>query len=117
MDKEFEAICGITENELYTLFTDPITQMAEEIRIPVDEMKTMLKRQYDGYHFSQRMTDIYNPFSIINALCKKMLDNFWFRSGTPTYLVKLLGGHNVNIEKMLSRRYETSYFIDYRACV
>lgn len=117
MDKEFESICGITEDELYTLFTEPITQMAEEIRVPVDEMKALLKRQYDGYHFSQRMTDIYNPFSIINAFSKKMLDNFWFRSGTPTYLIKLLSGHSINIEKLLSKRYDTSYFIDYRASV
>lgn len=117
MDREFEAICGITEEELYTQFAEPIREMTDEFRTTEEEMKAMLKRQYDGYHFSQRMTDIYNPFSIINAFSKKMLDNFWFRSGTPTYLIKLLGGHNINIERMLSKRYDSSYFIDYRACV
>lgn len=117
MDREFEAICGITEEELHTLFAESIEMMADEYEISADEMKAWLKRQYDGYHFSRRMTDIYNPFSIINAFSKKTIDDYWFRSGTPTYLVKLLGGHNVNIEKMLSKRYDTTYFIDYRASV
>lgn len=117
MDEDFEAICGITEEELHTLFAESIEMMANRFRATVSEMKSWLKRQYDGYHFSPLMTDIYNPFSIINAFSKKMLDDFWFRSGTPTYLVKLLGGHNVNIEKLLSKRYATSYFVDYRASV
>ena len=78
-------------------------------------MKNELKRQYDGYHFSNELLDIYNPFSIINAFNKLNIDNYWYNSGTTTYLVKLIEGHNINIQKLTSRGYESQYFVDYRA--
>lgn len=49
-----------------------------------------LKQQYDGYHFSKQSEDIYNPFSLINALAQKSYTNFWFATGTPTLLIELL---------------------------
>lgn len=115
MSKELEAICGITEAELYESFAEPIRTLAEEYQFSESEMKAFLKKQYDGYHFSQRMTDIYNPFSLINAFESNTIGDYWFRSGTPTYLIKLLGGHQVNVQDMLSREYFPEYFIDYRA--
>lgn len=117
MDPAYDAICGITEEELHTVFAEPIKEMAKEYDMSEEEMKQMLKLQYDGYHFSKKMNDIYNPFSIVNALSKRTLDDYWFRSGTPTYLIKLLGGHNINIQKLLEKRYTPNYFIDYRADV
>ena len=115
MDSKFDAICGITEEELYQYFAEPIKEMADNYTCSVDEMKEILKKQYDGYHFSKKMIDIYNPFSIINAFDLKNIDDYWYRSGTPTYLVKLLEGHNVNMQKLTSRAYKTEYFMDYRA--
>ena len=115
MDSKFDAICGITEEELYQYFEEPIKEMAENYACSVDEMKEILKKQYDGYHFSEKMLDIYNPFSIINAFDLKRIDDYWYRSGTPTYLAKLLEGHNVNMQKLTSRAYKTEYFMDYRA--
>lgn len=117
MNKELEAICGITEAELYEYFAEPIRSLAEYYQFTEPEMKAFLKQQYDGYHFSQRMTDIYNPFSLINVFNSNTTDNFWFRSGTPTYLMKLLGGHHVNVQDLLSREYSPEYFVDYRANV
>ena len=70
-------------------------------------MKAELKKQYDGYHFSNALLDVYNPFSIINAFNKMDIDNYWYKSGTPTYLVKLLEGHHVNMQKLTSRPYES----------
>lgn len=115
MDSKFDAICGITEEELYQYFAEPIKEMAENYCCSVDEMKEMLKKQYDGYHFSKKMIDIYNPFSIINAFDLKNIDDYWYRSGTPTYLAKLLEGHHVNMQKLTERAYKTEYFMDYRA--
>lgn len=117
MNEELEAVCGITEAELYEYFAEPIRKMAEKYQFTEPEMKAFLKQQYDGYHFSQRMTDIYNPFSLINVFNSNTTDNFWFRSGTPTYLMKLLGGHQVNVQDLLSREYSPEYFVDYRANV
>ena len=117
MDSKFDAICGIIEEELYQYFAEPITEMADNYACSVDEMKDILKKQYDGYHFSKKMIDIYNPFSIINAFDLKRIDYYWYRSGTPTYIVKLLEGHNVNMQKLLDEKYRPEYFMDYRADV
>ena len=115
MDSKYDAICGITEAELHTVFADSIATMADKLDYTVTEMKAELKKQYDGYHFSEALLDIYNPFSVINAFDKLKLDNYWYKSGTPTYLVKLIEGHNVNMQKLTSRGYESQYFVDYRA--
>ena len=117
MDSKYDAICGITTEELHTVFAEPIRELAEEMEYTEEEMKLELKRQYDGYHFSRKMLDIYNPFSIINAFAKMEIDDYWYKSGTPTYLAKLIDGHNVNMQKLLADSYETKYFMDYRADV
>ncbi|MDY4919910.1 MAG: AAA family ATPase [Phascolarctobacterium sp.] len=115
MDSRYDALCGITESELHTVFAEAIEEMAQKLDYTVDEMKAELKKQYDGYHFSNALLDVYNPFSIINAFNKMDIDNYWYQSGTPTYLVKLLEGHHVNMQKLTSRPYESQYFVDYRA--
>ena len=117
MDAKYEAICGITEEELYRNFDESIREMAEELDYSTDEIKQELKRMYDGYHFGRRMVDIYNPFSIINAFSKMDFDNYWYKSGTPTYLAKLIDGHHVNMQKLIGTPYEPQYFTDYRADV
>lgn len=115
MDSKYDAICGITEEELYHYFEKPIEEMAVEMDCSVGEMKLALKKQYDGYHFSKKMKDIYNPFSLINAFSKNTIDNYWYRSGTPTYLAKLLEGHRINMQKLTEQAYTTDYFVDYCA--
>ena len=115
MDSKYDAICGITEAELHSVFADSIATMAKKLDYTVAEMKAELKKQYDGYHFSNALVDIYNPFSVINAFNKLDIDSYWYKSGTPTYLVKLIEGHNVNMQKLTSRGYESQYFVDYRA--
>ena len=115
LDPHYEAICGITEEELYSVFDESIEALAAKRKLSVDEAKDLLKRQYDGYHFSEEMTDIYNPFSLIYAFDKKQLEDYWYRSGTPTFLAKLISGHNINMDKLLAKSYPTTMFIDYRA--
>ncbi len=115
MDERYEALCGITQKELDEVFAEPIQQMADKFKIAVDEMKLMLKRQYDGYHFSPAMMDIYNPFSLLNAFDSKMLRDYWFASGTPSYLLRLLGHTNERINDLTGKYYDESEFIDYKA--
>lgn len=115
MDSRYDAICGITEAELHNTFFEAIVVMAKKLGYTVEEMKAELKRQYDGYHFSNALVDVYNPFSIINAFNKLDIDNYWYKSGTPTYLVKLIEGYNINMQKLTSRGYESQYFVDYKA--
>lgn len=115
MDDRYEALCGITEEELYSTFDDQIKAMAVRYKVSEDEMKYRLKRKFDGYHFSPNMLDIYNPFSILNALSKKILSDFWFRTGSPTYLVRLLAHSDENLNELTGKYYPTSSFIDYKA--
>ncbi|MBQ3191331.1 MAG: ATP-binding protein [Bacteroides sp] len=94
---EFSAICGITEEELHTVFEKDITMLAKEYECTPDEMCQRLKEQYDGYHFSGNSEDIYNPFSLLKAFSQKELKDFWFESGTPTFLIQQMQRFNVDV--------------------
>ena len=117
MSRDYEALCGITEEELYHFFSKSIIELAEEYDCSVDEMKQLLKKQYDGYHFGKGMTDIYNPFSLLNAFSMRNIDDYWFRSGTPSYLIRLLNHTQENLNELTGRYYTTQQFIDYKADV
>lgn len=90
MDEQYNAICGMTEEELNSNFEEGITSLSDKIGKTYEETCGVLRERYDGYHFSYGAEGIYNPFSIIQALKKQKIDNFWFHSGTPTILVKKL---------------------------
>ena len=115
MKSEFDALCGITKDELASYFDSEIAVMAEGFGCTKDEMYAELKRCYDGYHFSTRMLDIFNPYSVLNALSSKELGYYWFATGTPTYLMRLLDRNKTDMQEMLSRQYDSKYFMDYKA--
>ena len=95
MDEEYADICGITKEELTGQLSDYIDAMAEANGFTHDEMLRELTKQYDGYHFTWPSPDIFNPYSLINAFAKKRLGNFWFGSGTPTFLIEMMRKFNV----------------------
>ncbi len=117
MDARYEALCGITQEEIDRNFAEPIAAMAVEYQCTPEEMRLRLKQQYDGYHFSKRMTDIYNPFSLLNALDRMSVDNYWFSTGTPTYLIRLLSHFKENMNELTGKYYPPEEFIDYKADV
>lgn len=87
---DFSDICGITEQELLTQLKPGIERMAAANGETYEEACAHLKRQYDGYHFSGNCPDIYNPFSLFNAFNSKQYRNYWFSTGTPTFLLDIL---------------------------
>lgn len=87
MDDAYSGICGITQEELDTVLCPCVEEYAESIGISTEEAYTLLKKNYDGYHFSPRGKDVYAPFSLLRALDKKSADHFWFESGTMTALI------------------------------
>lgn len=115
MSARYDAICGITGEEMDSVFHEEIDAMADEMTVSREEMRSMLQRHYDGYHFSKRRTDIYNPFSLLSALNRKDIEDYWFRTGTPTYLIRLLNHTNQNLNELTGNYYDTSEFIDYKA--
>lgn len=90
MTDEYDSICGISEEELTIQLRPDIEQMAEKAGKEYNDMLAELKQMYDGYHFSEALTDIYNPFSIVNALNSHKLRDYWFSSGTSRALIDLL---------------------------
>ena len=90
MVSAYEAICGITEEELTTTLRPDIELMAERQGLDYDAMLSALKANYDGYHFSESMTDMYNPFSLFNAIASGKLGSYWFESGTTSALIDML---------------------------
>ena len=115
IDARFEAICGITEQELYTVFAEPIAELAETRGRNVEQMKAELKLRYDGYHFCDKLTDIYNPFSLLNVFAKMKIKDYWFASGTPSYLMRLLSKCNENVMQFTGKYYDEDMFINYKA--
>ena len=90
MLKPYAAICGITQEEMLEQMAGHIEHLAISLEMSKEDILLKLKEKYDGYHFTWPSPDIYNPFSLLNALERKKIDNYWFGSGTPTYLVEML---------------------------
>ncbi|MBQ3911335.1 MAG: AAA family ATPase, partial [Muribaculaceae bacterium] len=97
MFEQWEGLCGITAQELEKNFEVDIAMMAQKFRITPQEMMQRLRDRYDGYHFGPGMVDVYNPFSIVNAFASNMLRDYWFSSGTPAALIKILDKYNFQL--------------------
>ena len=95
MSKAFTAICGITQEELESCFVPEIEGMGRENGFTKEKCLAELKKNYDGYHFSEDVeTDVYNPFSLLNAFADSRFGSYWFSTGTPTFLTKMLRSTN-----------------------
>ena len=115
MVADFDTLCGITQEELEHYFAGPIAELAEVYHTTVPEMRLLLKQRYDGYHFSTRLVAVYNPFSLLNVFRYKEMSDYWFRTGTPTYLVHLLNHAREGLDEMTGRYYDRQEFVDYKA--
>ena len=89
-DDEYSGICGITQEELDTTLRPCIEEYADALNVTTDEAYALLKKNYDGYHFSKKSKDVYAPFSLLKALDKKSTDHYWFESGTSKSLIEHL---------------------------
>ena len=87
---QYAGICGITMEEMQTQMSADITALGEKLGKTTEETFDVLREYYDGYHFADKSPDVFNPFSLLNALANGMLDYYWFASGTPTYLIEML---------------------------
>ena len=90
MDEPYAGICGITKEELLTQMSDDIDALAEHLELSREETIQELKDHYDGYHFTWPSPDVFNPYSLLNCFAKQEMDDYWFGSGTPTYLINMM---------------------------
>ena len=110
MDEPYAAICGITEDEMLTQMQEDMERLAAKLNISSEEVLLKLKENYDGYHFTYPSPDIYNPFSLLNAFADGKFGSYWFGSGTPTYLIKMLDKFGVNPSEIGPKQAKASIF-------
>ena len=114
MDPKYDTLCGITEDEIEKYFGESVQVMADKFGCDISEMCRRLRKRYDGYNFSEEMHSVHNPFSLLNAFAQKKLGNYWFSSGTPTYLINLLNRDDVNLDEIVGKYYDASDFMDFK---
>ena len=100
MWNEYVEICGVSEREIHENLETELHEFAAARGITYDKLCEDLRECYDGYHFTHNSIGMYNPFSLLNAFKRKEFGSYWFETGTPTYLVKLLKKHHYDLERM-----------------
>ncbi len=101
---EFSDICGITEEELASNFQTGMAEIGKKFSKSATEIHDELKQRYDGYHFSEESPDIYNPYSLLNVMESRKLENYWIKSGMPTLLEQQLKRFDVDLKKLFETR-------------
>ena len=97
MFDQYSAICGISKTELTTQMKPDVEALGEALGMTYEECLAELTRFYDGYHFSKKSEDVFNPFNLVKALNARKIAPYWFGSGTPSYLIKALQKYHVNV--------------------
>ena len=116
MNSDYAAICGITSEELRSNFIPELEVLSLEMNFALDETIHQMKLKYDGYHFREETPGIFNPFSVLNCLHTRRFDNYWFQTGTPTFLVELLKKSDYDLRLLLEGvEMRASAFSEYRA--
>ena len=108
MDARYTDICGISEKDLKKYFKESIRELAEVNKMSVKTCYTQLAQMYDGYHFRQNSTGIYNPFSVLNTFETGDFDNYWFETATPSFLVRFLQRGNYKLDDITRDRVPAS---------
>lgn len=103
-DRRYSAICGVTEAELHEYFDASVAELAGVNGMTKDECYGQLKLDYDGYHFDWNTPGIYNPFSLLNTLSSCQFRDYWFETGTPTFLVRQLQKANYRLDEMTEEK-------------
>ena len=99
-DRRYIELCGITEKELHQNFDNEVQQLADANGFTKEECYEKLKEDFDGYHFEANTVGMYNPFSVLNTLDNCQFRDYWFETGTPSFLVKQLQKTNYPLEEM-----------------
>ncbi len=90
MQSDYSDICGISEKEIHIYFEESIQKLSSKNNLTYEETCEKLKDWYDGYHFEHDTEGVYNPFSLLNTFVSEKFSDYWFETGTPSFLVDLL---------------------------
>lgn len=112
LDKSVATLCGFTEQELRDNFMEYVKEFAEQEKTTSDTLLANLKRMYDGYCFAADAEGVYNPFSLLNALKKQRFANYWYQSGTTSWLMQQLNVTTEVLEQFSDDQVVTRTLID-----
>ena len=101
---QYNEICGMTLSEIKTYMADDVKRLAQSLNITVEQCYEKLRKMYDGYHFGLGVEGMYNPFSLLNTLSFQRFGDYWFETGTPTFLVELLKKTDYNLNNLTRER-------------
>ncbi len=112
---EYDAICGFTEEELTTYLTPEIEKLAKKEKTSVEKTRQRLKKEYDGYCFSEEGIRVYNPYSLLKVLATSSYKYYWFGDATPSYLVNYLRNMQIFMPDLENEiRVDSSAIEDFR---
>jgi hypothetical protein len=118
IEDDYVSLCGITKNEMLQFLTPELKILADKQNMTFDEAVVRMTKQYDGYHFAPYTEGIFNPYSVLNALKFAKFNNYWFQTGTPTYLVEILKKSDYDLRLLIDGiEVQQSSFAEYRADV
>ena len=100
LSEKYSAICGMTIEEIRDDFDAGVRELAANNGMSVEDAYAELKKNYDGYHFSPVSPDMYNPFSLLNALSSGYIGAYWFSTGTPTFLVRMIRDMQIDLRNL-----------------
>ncbi|MFG6424938.1 MAG: AAA family ATPase [Muribaculaceae bacterium] len=103
LSMQYNGICGITKEELHEYFDEGIRKFSKNVDKTPEEIYEKLRENYDGYHFTPKGgEDVYNPFSLLNCMSEEWFGNYWFRTGTPSFLIKMIRVEGLPLPELAS---------------
>ena len=108
MESGYANICGISEDDLHKYFTESVSELAEANGMSEGQCYDRLAEMYDGYHFCRKGDGMYNPFSLLNTFKKREFNEYWFETGTPSFLVKIMQRTSYDITHLTDEEVDSS---------
>lgn len=112
LSEKYSAICGMTIEEIRDNFDEGVRELADKNKMSAEEAYAELKKNYDGYHFSPSSPDMYNPFSLLSALSNGYLGAYWFSTGTPTFLVRMIRDMQIDLRDLEHTKIKLNNLMD-----
>ncbi len=103
-DSKYSELLGFTQEEIEKYFAEGLEDYVKEKKISKDELIEKIKKWYNGYAFTKEIKRVYNPYSVLNFFSDKEFKNYWFSTGTPSFLIKLLQNREENLEELLKQK-------------
>lgn len=112
MDARYNDICGVSTEELERYFGESVAELAEANGLTAEQCRTKLAEMYDGYHFCEDSVGIYNPFSLLNTFDSQQFKEYWFETGTPTFLVQVMKETSYDVTRLADEEADSALLTD-----